>query len=167
MAISTKESNHGLNTKEKIEILKKNHVKLFEKLGVEDPLYIPKMVFGNPLVAVFFKSNLRKGKDIYTEKVSKSFDSEDETRTLYKWVHRSDWEDRYPTRELGDANTPMHVIPFEEFEPIIDKKSDYDFGLIDPDQDPPISELTIRDLAAMLTGKPVSLKPWLNKIIQK
>ena len=36
----------------------------------------------------------------------------------------------------------------------------------DPDQDLPIDQLTIRDLAAILTGKPVSMKKWLNQIVK-
>jgi hypothetical protein len=39
--------------------------------------------------------------------------------------------------------------------------------LPDPEKDPLISELTIRDLAAILLQKPVSNKEWLNNIIKK
>ena len=46
------------------------------------------------------------------------------------------------------------------------KQSTLDFSLPDPDTDPPINDMTIRDLAAIILGKPVSNKEWLNKIIK-
>jgi hypothetical protein len=33
--------------------------------------------------------------------------------------------------------------------------------------DAPLSEITIRDLAAIMLMKPVSAKPWLNEIIKQ
>ena len=35
----------------------------------------------------------------------------------------------------------------------------------DPSTDPPLNEMTIRDLAAIMLKKPVSNKKWLNDII--
>ena len=64
----------------------------------------------------------------------------------------------------------MYLIPFTELTAIVEpKKVDpiYNFGIVDPDTDLPIDQLTIRDLAAILTGKPVSLKQWLNEIVKK
>lgn len=169
MGLSTSGGNTGLTKKDKISELKRKHDGLFLKLGIANPNYIPKMFFGVPLAMPLFPSELKENKDIYTEKVSKTFDSEDPDRILYKWKFNKDWETRYPTKQMVHGEGIMYLIPFSELEPIIEtkKEPEYDFGLIDPDEDPPISELTIRDLTAILTGKPVSLKPWLNQIVRK
>lgn len=174
MGLSTTGSNTGLTKKDKIAELKKKHDTLFEKLGVSNPKYIPKMFFGTPLAMPLFKSELKDGKDVYTEKVSKSYESEDETRTLYKWKYNPNWEKSvseggYPTKPLMHGEGHMYLIPFSELTPVVEKKKDpvYDFNITDPDSDLPIDQLTIRDLAAILTGKPVSLKPWLNEIVKK
>jgi hypothetical protein len=47
-----------------------------------------------------------------------------------------------------------------------EKETDFEFSMPDPEKDPLISELTIRDLAAILLQKPVSNKEWLNIIIK-
>ena len=170
MGLSTTGSNTGLTKKDKIAELKTKHNKLFEKLGIDNPFYIPKMFFGTPLSMPLFMSELKDGLDVYTEKVSKSFESEDATRTLYKWKHNPNWATSYPTKPMMHGEGNMYLIPFTELIPIVEeKKKDpvYDFGIVDPDSDLPIDQLTIRDLAAILTGKPVSLKQWLNEIVQK
>ena len=41
-----------------------------------------------------------------------------------------------------------------------------DFDLPNPELDPHINEMTIRDLAAIMLNKPVSNKEWLNQIIK-
>jgi hypothetical protein len=38
--------------------------------------------------------------------------------------------------------------------------------IIDPDQDVPLDQMTVRDLAAILLKKPVSNKKWLNDLIK-
>ena len=54
----------------------------------------------------------------------------------------------------------------------IDEKTDKSESLevklediMDPDEDAPFDQLTVRDIAAILLAKPVSKKKWLNKII--
>jgi len=37
---------------------------------------------------------------------------------------------------------------------------------MDPDQDCPIDQMNIRDLAAILLKKPVSKKKWLNDLVK-
>ena len=75
----------------------------------------------------------------------------------------------YRVTEPHSANhTIRYIIPVEELIVCTDESSDIDeFDMPDPDQDLPIDQLTIRDLAAILTGKPVSMKKWLNEIVKK
>ena len=67
----------------------------------------------------------------------------------------------------SEMQTIRYIIPVDELiackleEDILDE-----FDMPDPDQDLPIDQLTIRDLAAILTGKPVSMKKWLNEIVK-
>jgi len=171
MGLRTTGSNVGLSKKEKIAKLFEKHKAILQKLGEPNPLFLPKMAFGSPLVMAFFQSELKEGRDIYTEKVSKDYQSEDEERTLYKWKFNPSWPDGpdnggYNTKPFGHTDDVMYLIPFSEFEPIEEKEEGFDFGIVSGDEDAPISDLTIRDLAAILTGKSVSLKPWLNKIVK-
>ena len=145
-------------------MLKEKHEPLFEKLGVVDPVYIPKMVAGNGMV-YFFPSELKHGRDIYIEKVDRDYVSEDPERILYKWKFNPNYETAYKRKE-GATPDPMYMIPFNEFSPILEEDEADEFAIPNPDEDAPISELTIRDLTAILTGKPVSHKQWLNKILK-
>jgi hypothetical protein len=69
--------------------------------------------------------------------------------------------------EPHSANhTIRYIIPVEElyaYGKAVEVEDEFDMP--DPDQDLPIDQLTIRDLAAILTGKPVSMKKWLNEIV--
>jgi hypothetical protein len=158
------ENNKGLSTKEKIATLREYHQPAFEKLGVPDALYIPKLVFGTPAVMLFFRSELEAGKDIYTEKVSQDYELRDENRTLYKWKHNPNYKDELRTKPYGQD--VMYYIPFDEFKPVGVKEEAVKFGIPDPDADDPFSELMVRDIAAILWKKPVSQKPWLNDLIK-
>lgn len=171
MSISTKRNtNETLDKKAKIEELKSHHKKLFAKLGIDNPFYSPKMAYidrGEKVIS-FFPSEIERGEDIFTEFVSRSYDSEDSTRTLYKWKYNPHYMSEYRTvNPASEMQTIRYIIPVDELiackleEDILDE-----FDMPDPDQDLPIDQLTIRDLAAILTGKPVSMKKWLNEIVK-
>ncbi len=119
-------------------------------------------------VVSFFPSEIERGEDIYTEFVSRDYDSEDETRTLYKWKYNPHYKSEYRVTEPHSANhTIRYIIPVEELIVVENTSDSFDeFDMPDPDTDLPISQLTIRDLAAIMTGKPVSMKPWLNEIVK-
>lgn len=170
--ISTKRNtNETLDKKAKIEELKSYHKKTFAKMGVSNPFYSPKMSYfdSGERVVSFFPSEVEKGEDIYTEFVSRNYDSEDPTRTLYKWKYNPHYASEYrTTTPASEMQTIRYIVPVEElivcsFE---DEFPADEFDMPDPDQDLPIDQLTIRDLAAILTGKPVSMKKWLNEIVK-
>jgi hypothetical protein len=170
--ISTKSNtNETLDKKAKIEILKSHHKKVFSQLGVKDPFFSPKMAYfdSGERVISFFPSEIERGEDIFTEFVSRDYNSEDETRTLYKWKYNPHYASEYKVTEPHSANhTIRYIIPVEELIVCSADVSEIDeFDMPDPDQDLPIDQLTIRDLAAILTGKPVSMKKWLNEIVKK
>ena len=171
MSISTKRNtNETLDKKAKIEELKSYHKKTFAKLGVNNPFYSPKMAYydSGERVISFFPSEIEKGEDIFTEFVSRNYDSEDDTRTLYKWKYNPHYTSEYrTTNPQSEMHTIRYIIPVEELivcNAVEDSLDEFDMP--DPDQDLPIDQLTIRDLAAILTGKPVSMKKWLNEIVK-
>ena len=49
---------------------------------------------------------------------------------------------------------------------IVEKLEIKEFNLTDPDEDMPMDQMTMRDLAALLLKKPVSKKKCLNEIIK-
>jgi hypothetical protein len=172
MSISTKRNtNETLDKKAKIEELKSYHKKTFAKMGIENPFYSPKMAYidkGEKVIS-FFPSEIERGEDIFTEFVSRAYDSEDPTRTLYKWKYNPHYMSEYRTvQPASEMQTIRYIIPIDELIVCNQKQVEVEdeFDMPDPDQDLPIDQLTIRDLAAILTGKPVSMKKWLNEIVK-
>ena len=186
MALTTKEGGNqtsGFNRKEKTEELMKYHQKVFNVLGVSNPLYIPKCAYRpygkDELHMGFFKSELSRDQDIYTEYTSIALESEDPTRTLYKWKYNPFYDEEYETTEPNGQGHVRYLIPVSELIKVTaePKKTeptkteveglfpDFD-GIMDADLDAPLSSLTVRDLAAILLQKPVSNKKWLNDLIK-
>lgn len=103
--------------KEKIAKLREEHENYFKKIGIKNPLYIPKMAYRPPgkdeLYISFFPSELGKGKDIYTEFVSINYDSEDPKRTLYLCKHNPYFKEEY---ELATSSSGFerYFIPVSE-----------------------------------------------------
>lgn len=103
--------------KEKIAKLREEHENYFKKIGIKNPLYIPKMAYRPPgkdeLYISFFPSELEKGKDIYTEFVSINYDSEDPKRTLYLCKHNPYFKEEY---ELATSSSGFerYFIPVSE-----------------------------------------------------
>jgi hypothetical protein len=153
--------------KKRIGDLRLKHQPVLDALGLPDALFFPKMAYyprgSDEKVLSFFPSELRKGYDIYTEFVSRDYESEDAERTLWKWSYNPHWEEEY---EKTADNQPRYLIPVRELIKVnIPTKSSPDvFNNIF--EDAPISEMTIRDLAAILLKKPVSEKKWLNDLVK-
>ena len=164
--------------------LYKFHKGTFKKLKIDDPLYIPKMAhFVKGLSGMhmgFFESELSQGKDIYTERVSITHESEDPTRTLYKIEYNRFFDEEYAKSDLLPGGGYRYFIPLEEMEEVVSaKKSKRIVQKEEPrktikpltdfpvsNEDAPMSEMTIKDHAAITAWKPVSSKSWLNDIIR-
>jgi len=164
MGISTKTE---LSTKEKIAVLREKHQFIFDTLDIPNALFYPKMAYRphgkDELYVSFFANELKREGDIYTEFVSRDYMSEDSNRTLWMWRYNPHWEEEYETTEPTDGkpkygsilNLPKEKIPADPFKAFGD-------DLID---DVSLSDMTIRDFAAIMLGRPLSHKTWLNKLI--
>ena len=149
--------------------LRKKHQPTFDALGIPEAPFIPKMAYVpkelDEVCMGFFENELLQG-DLYTEKVSMSMESEDASRTLYKVLHNPFYKDEYATSPPNEiTGNVRYYIPLSEMEKV-QKPEVKEFNLIDPDEDMPMDQMTMRDLAALLLKKPVSKKKWLNDIIR-
>jgi len=160
-----KNNNIGMSNKIKIAELREKHERTFEKLGVPDALYIPKMIFGTPLRLLFFRSELEAGKDIYTERVNQDYETLDEKRSLYVWKFDAEYKDKLEKKPYGDD--VMYYIDFSDFKSIPINEEAAKFDIPDPNSDAPFEELMVRDLCAILWKEPVSQKSWLNDLVKQ
>lgn len=168
-------------TKQKIEDLRMIHKDKFEKLGLPNALFIPRICYipmgETEQVVSFFEQDFAKGKDIYTHFVSKGYDSEDPQNRLWKWTFNPYYATEYKKSDPHpDTGNFRFIVPVDELELIDDKyfkeddkldAFDIDDAIPNPNEDPLIEQMTIRDLAAILLKKPVSRKKWLNEIVTK
>ena len=109
--------------KAKVQELRKEHEDYFQKMGIINALYIPKMAYRpsgkDELHVSFFPSELQKGKDIYTEFVSIEYDSEDPKRTLYLLRHNADWAEEYEII-TSSSGFERHIVPVSHLNVIND-----------------------------------------------
>ena len=177
MSLTTKVTT--VNRQEKTEELLKHHDWKFKLLQEDSPLFIPKCAYVpkgmSELHIGFFASEVKKGRDIYTEFTSIDLDPEDPTRTLYKWRFNPHYEEEYEKTDPGPNGHFRYLVPVSELikveivpeEPLAEGNMFPDFEeIMDPDLDAPLSQLTVRDIAAIMLKKPVSSKKWLNDIIK-
>lgn len=183
MSIPTVDSPE--DKKENLKKLKEFHKNTMGELGVSDYSLIPKLAYRpsgkTDLHISFFYSEISKGQDVYVEFTDRNNVPEDPDRTLYLWKFNPHFEEEYEkTEPTAGTGHVRYLVPVEELktikkyspEAIVNtpketvKKPALDFSLPNPETDPPINEMTIRDLAAIMLKKPVSNKEWLNNIIK-
>lgn len=164
--------------KERLRKLREFHQPTFDNNGVSDALFIPKMAYRphgkTDLHIAFFASEVNKGEDVYVEFTSKDLIPEDTERRLYRWNFNPHFQEEYETTDPHPQTGHVrYLIPVDELVLIklakkdLINKSAGSFDLPNPDQDLPMDQMTIRDLAAILLNKPVSTKQWLNDLINK
>lgn len=172
MAISTKSE---MSSKEKIALLREKHQAIFDALNLSNPLFFPKMAYRpsgkDELYISFFASELKREGDIFTEFVGRDYVPEDGNRTLWMWRYNPHWDEEYETTEPNDVGHVRYLVPVSEL-----VKVNMPAAAVTPDpfksvmgdlidEDVPLSEMTIRDFAAIMTGRPLSNKSWLNNLI--
>lgn len=183
MSISTKDltnsSQDGQSKREKVLALIEKHKPLFEKEGVENPKFIPRLCYKHKgeLIIGFYPRELYGGTDIYTEFCTRDFDPEDPERRLWKWIYNPEYEKEY---ELSDPHPGTgdrrYIIPIAELidvadyhkEVVTEIENEEELFIESPSSgdDVPYSAMTLRDYAAIQWQRPVSLKPWLNDLIR-
>ena len=126
-------------------------------------------------VISFFHSEISKGQDVFVEFTNRYNVPEFPDRTLYRWRFNPHFEEEYEKTAEEDPTKVRYLIPIDELKVVKSyspaavikpAETEFEFSLPNPEKDPLISELTIRDLAAILLQKPVSNKEWLNNIIK-
>lgn len=166
--------------KDKVKVLLSEHDEYFRLNDIVNPAFIPKMAYRpkdkDEKYLSFFTSELESNKEIYTEFVSVDYDSEDPVRTLYMLPFNPHWKEEYEMI-TSSSGFQRHLVPTGELKVINDIKTRKpkevkkiveikDFGLMNPDEDCTLSNITLKDIAALWLKKPVSDKQWLNKIIK-
>lgn len=138
----------------------------------EDAMYKPRRFFKpkekDTVHFILFPNELKAGQDVYTEKINSNNESEDSSRTLYRWVFNPDWASEYTQVQKGE--TTYYLIPVSELIPVEHIVPGIDESILElsnPDIDAPMDQMTIRDYYAIHNQKPVSQKKWLNEIITK
>lgn len=169
--------------KERIALLYSHFDDFFRTINVKNPLFIPKMAYvpegKDEKHVTFFTSELENAekfdapKDIYIEFADIEYQPEDSDRALYKWKFNPHWRTEYDV-VTSKAGYERYAIPINELHFMTDDKKkqtqkpaqlEFDVTSILTD-DAPISDMSIRDLAAILLKKPVSKKSWLNELIK-
>lgn len=179
MSISTTDKSE--DKRERLKRLREFHQPLLEKIGVPGAVFIPKMAYRpygkTELHIAFFASEISKGEDVYIEFTTADLVPEDPERRLYKWRFNPHFEEEYEkTEPHPQTGHVRYLVPVEELQHVTLKEKEKpaapavveeDFTLkgIDPDNDQPMEQMTIRDYAAIHLKKPVSHKAWLNNII--
>ena len=170
--------------KEKVENLRRYHQNLLDSIGASDALYVPRMAYKptshHEIVISFFASELKQGKDIYTEFVSKEFEPEDPDRTLWKWRYNPFWKEEYERSKDVVPSAIKYYVPVSELV-LVSRNNKKNFtkdkiphqtesltSMLKKPETPKeemVTDMTIRDFAAILWREPVSNKKWLNDLI--
>ena len=85
-----------------------------------------------------------------------------ENRKLYKFIPPDNYTDVY---QKGDKYED-YFVPIEEFEEVLLNKRDIEAANLSTLEDMRVSDMSVRDLYAVLHNTPSSLKGWLNSLIK-
>jgi hypothetical protein len=163
--------------KANLKKLREFHTATINELGASNFFLLGKMSYldkGKKVIS-FFQSEISKGQDVFVEFTNRYNVPEFPDRTLYRWRFNPHFEEEYEKTAEEDPTKVRYLIPIDELKVVKSyspaavikpAETEFEFSLPNPEKDPLISELTIRDLAAILLQKPVSNKEWLNNIIK-
>lgn len=182
--------------KENGKKLREFHQPTFEKLGLVNPTLYGKLFYTpagktEKYTSLFF-NEINKGNDIYLEATNRDLIPEDLERTLYVWKCNPHFQEEYEMTEPEVTNSTRFLIPISELKVVKKYTAEEIAGPKEPeiietdvekeiientvfdfsspvkltDKETPITEMTIRDFAAIILKKPVSRKEWLNEIIK-
>jgi len=182
---SATEQERKLTTDErrkKVMDLRTYHQAYFDSIGNPHAIFRAKMRYGKPPYSKFYAAEINGDAPIYIEWTSRNVDPEDDRR-LYRYDPNPNYRQDYSV--TVDANgQEWFLIPMERFtlvkhgekesqlpKEVVEQRSqqpalDFDFELVNPDEDCPMENITLRDWAAIILRAPVSRKEWLNKLIK-
>ena len=173
-------------TEKKKEILaemKRFHQPTFDSLKIANPFFICKLAYKAPgkeeQVVALFLSEINKGVDVYMEFGDSMYAPQDPERRLYLYRYNPHFETEYemvnsggivrylvPVSDLVHVkNNPPEDVAVNVATPELQNAFSSSAAAIDDDL--PLKDATVRDLLAVLHGKPVSKKDWLNQIINQ
>lgn len=165
--------------KMKLDQIREYHAPLIRALGISPLDFNMKMPFydraGRQVIGVF-GSEFRKDKGFYFELVTRDLDPLESDRKVYRIARNDNHEEEYEMNEKGSFLVPveeLRVINPTGPQPVAKKPEPVQPAPVfstkaqTVEEDAPYSEMTIRDYVAIQTGKPVSLKPWLNELLQQ
>lgn len=189
-------SNPEMGVKEfrrqKTEEVREYHQELIADLGIsrlDFGIKIPFYAKGVQVVGIF-PSEFRRENGIYFELFSRDWEPVDPVnRTVYRSPINPHYDQEYELNDLGTyvvAVEELRVVNIQSVaisgasavttapnsattQPLKSPMKSVGSALklaSAPLQDAPYSEMTIRDYIAIHTGRPISLKPWLNDLIK-
>lgn len=178
--------------KMKLDYIRGYHTQLIKDLGISPLDFNMKMPFydrhGRYVVGIF-SSEFLKEKGFFFELVTRDLDPLESDRKVYRIARNENFQEEYEMNEKGSFLVPVDELRIVNPQSVAISK---DSAVLSNDKlfsskqvqeqpkaqstytpkpqsivenDLPFSEMTIRDYMAIHTGKPVSLKPWLNELL--
>lgn len=165
--------------KQKLDQVREYHAPLIRALGISPLDFNMKMPFydrhGRYVVGIF-GSEFKKDKGFFFELVTRDLDPLESERKVYKISRNDNHEEEYDMNEKGSFLVPVDELrcistpATSPAEKPVTKPEEVNTQVLFTSRpevsDAPYSEMTIRDYIAIRYGKPLSLKPWLNELIQ-
>jgi hypothetical protein len=170
--------------KEKLDAIRNYHSELITDLGISPLDFNMKKAFfdsnGREVVGIF-GSEFRKEKGFFFELITSDLDPIDPQRKVYRVPPSTCYEEEYELNPKNSYNVPLEelrvvnptsvaiskisaVTSSDKFNK--ENSSTFKNVSVNLQNDAPYNEMTIRDYYAIHTGKPVSLKSWLNDLIK-
>jgi len=143
----------------------------------KDMYVVPKVLYKpsgrNYQVISCYGTELSKG-DMLIEYVNFQYDVIEEDRCLYLLKYNPNFESDYEDRGNGSftikAEQLTKVVSYNDVRKASFEKTEAEVATFlehGEEDDVNFNKLTVRDLYAIIQNKPVSNKPWLNKVILK
>jgi hypothetical protein len=171
--------------KDALEQIRVYHNELIKDLGISKFDFQMKRLFMDQYkrtVIGVYPSEFEREKGMFVELVDAQHKPLDTERKVYRIAPNKNFSEEYevtnfgsylvPVDELRVVN-PVSVALFKSTavtssDRVLKQESIQSAPVVieAPAVDAPYSEMTIRDHYAMISGKPVSLKPWLNDLIK-
>lgn len=181
--------------KMKLDAIRSYHAPLIKDLGISILDFNMKMPFYDRhrrYVVGIFSSEFKKDKGFFFELVTRDLDPLESDRKVYRIARNDNFEEEFEMNEKGSFLVPVDELRLVNAQSVaISKESavtsnDKLFSskpvsqeqprptqpvftstpqTLQPKPDAAYSEMTIRDYMAIHTGKPVSLKPWINELV--